>query len=55
MGGIRIAIGVWLLVLVALLVSIGDWWGVVLLLPAAISFVVAARVLRDAGRLRGAA
>jgi hypothetical protein len=47
MGGIRLAVGVWLFVLFTFLLSAGDWWGVVLLLPAAILFVVGTRVLQN--------
>jgi hypothetical protein len=45
MAGVSFAVGVWLIVLFALLGSTGDWWGVVLLLPAAISFWRGGRVL----------
>jgi hypothetical protein len=48
MGGIRLAVGVWLVVLSVLLLWIDDWWGAVLLIPAGLSFVVGARVLRNA-------
>jgi uncharacterized protein (DUF58 family) len=36
-----------------LLLSIGDWWGAVLLLPVGLSFVVGVRVLRKLRRIEG--
>jgi predicted membrane channel-forming protein YqfA (hemolysin III family) len=45
MAGVRLAAGLWLLFLFAALMSIGDWWGAVLLLPAGLLFAVGAYVL----------
>jgi hypothetical protein len=40
----RVAIGIWLLVLGAILVSDGYWWGVLMILPAALHFYLAYRL-----------
>jgi hypothetical protein len=42
---VRIAVGVWLLILAAILGGSGHWWGVLLLAPAALHFYLAYRVL----------
>ena len=47
MAWVRFVPGAWLVVLTALLFSIGDWWGVALLVPAGILFWVGVRVLRS--------
>jgi hypothetical protein len=47
MAGVPFAVGVWLIILVALLGSIGDRWGAVLVLPAGILFRVRGRVLKS--------
>jgi hypothetical protein len=52
MAGVRVAVGVWLIVLFALLGSIGDWWGAVLLLPAAISIWIGGRVFESSRKKR---
>ena len=45
MSGLRLAAGIWLVFLFAALLSIGDWWAAVLLLPAGILLVVGSYVL----------
>jgi hypothetical protein len=50
--GVRLVVGVWLLVVTALLCGQGQWWGLVILAPAALHFYLAyriARVLEDGG------
>jgi hypothetical protein len=42
---VRIAVGVWLLILAAILCGSGSWWGVLLLAPSALHFYLAYRVL----------
>ena len=42
---VRIGVGVWLLVLAAILCGYGYWWGVLLLAPAALHFYLAYRLL----------
>lgn len=42
---IRIGVGVWLLVLAAILCGSGYWWGVLLAAPAALHFYLAYRLL----------
>jgi hypothetical protein len=44
-AGLRVSIGVWLLVVAAILCADGHWWGVVLIAPAALHFWLAYRVL----------
>ena len=44
-SGVRLAAGAWLLFVFAALLSIGDWWAVVLLVPAGILLGVGAYVL----------
>jgi hypothetical protein len=47
---VRLAVGVWLLILTALLCEVGQWWALVLLAPAALHFYFAyclARVLES--------
>lgn len=46
MGWARVAAGVWLVLLAALLCSVGDWWGAALLVPAGLLFWVGRRVLQ---------
>jgi hypothetical protein len=46
LAGVRLAAGIWLVVLSALLLSIGDWWAASLLLVAAAAFTVMFYVLR---------
>jgi hypothetical protein len=43
---LRIGIGVWLLVVMAILCNHGDWWGLVILAPAAAHFYLAQRLGR---------
>ena len=40
----RVAIGIWLLVLGAILLSDGYWWGIVMVAPAALHFYFAYRL-----------
>jgi hypothetical protein len=44
---VRIAVGIWLLILAAILCGSGYWWGVLLLAPAALHFYLAYRVLHS--------
>ena len=46
LAAVRLAAGVWLVVLTALLFSIGDWWAAPLLLVAAVIFTAMFCVLR---------
>ena len=48
MASLRFLIAAWMAVLTALLCSIGDWWGVVLLLPAGLACWAGWHVLRGA-------
>ncbi len=41
---LRVAIGIWLLVVGALVLGAGYWWGVVMVLPAALHFYFAYRL-----------
>ena len=41
---LRVAIGIWLLVLGAILLGGGYWWGVLMVLPAALHFYLAYRL-----------
>jgi hypothetical protein len=41
---VRVAVGIWLLVLGAILVGKGYWWGVLMVVPAALHFYLAYRV-----------
>jgi hypothetical protein len=41
---LRVAIGIWLLVLSAILLGEGYWWGVVMVAPAALHFYLAYRL-----------
>jgi hypothetical protein len=50
MSGVRLAAGAWFLFLTAALLSIGDWWGAALLVPAGVSLVVGVYVLRGRAR-----
>jgi 1,4-dihydroxy-2-naphthoate octaprenyltransferase len=47
MAWARFVAGAWLVILTALLCSIGDWWGLVLLLAAGLLFWVGRRVLQS--------
>ena len=46
LAGVRLAAGIWLVVLSVLLFSIGDWWAVPLLVAAAVLFSATFYVLR---------
>ena len=46
----RLAAGIWLVVVTALLFSIGDWSAALLLLAAAVTFTATFYVLRTAQR-----
>jgi hypothetical protein len=46
LAGVRLAAGIWCVVLSALLFSIGDWWAAPLLLVAAAAFTAMFYVLR---------
>lgn len=48
MAWVRFVVGAWLILLTALLCSIGDWWGTVLLLPVGLALWVGWRLLRSA-------
>ena len=50
--GVRVGVGIWLLVLSAILCDSGYWWGVLFLAPAALHFYLAYRV-RHAPQQRG--
>jgi hypothetical protein len=41
---VRIAIGIWLLVLTGILLGDGRWWGALIFLPAALHFYLAYRI-----------
>ena len=45
LGGIRILAGLWLMFVAGALLSIHDWWGAVIFLPAALLFAVGAFVV----------
>jgi hypothetical protein len=45
---IRIGVGVWLLVLAAIACGLGDWWGALLVAPAALHLYLAYRLLHRA-------
>jgi hypothetical protein len=47
---IRIGIGIWLAALAAVFGANHDWWGLLLLLPAALHFYLAGRVYRATHR-----
>jgi hypothetical protein len=44
--GVRVAVGVWLIILAGILCHDGYWWGLALLAPAALHFYLARRVGR---------
>jgi hypothetical protein len=46
-AGVRVAVGVWLLIGSAIAVAEGYWWGLLILLPAALHFYLAYRTLKD--------
>jgi hypothetical protein len=46
LAGVRLAAGIWLVVLSALLFSIGDWWAAPMLVVAAVLFSATFYVLR---------
>ena len=48
MAWARFVLAVWMVLLTALLCSIGDWWGTVLLVPAGLALWIGWRVLRSA-------
>ena len=50
LAAVRLAAGIWLVVLSALLFSIGDWWAAPLLLVAAAAFTAMFYVLRTVQR-----
>jgi hypothetical protein len=41
---VRVAIGIWLLVVAGILLGDGYWWGVLIFLPAALHFYLAYRI-----------
>jgi hypothetical protein len=41
---VRVGVGIWLLILAAILEASGYWWGVLLVAPAALHFYLAYRV-----------
>lgn len=41
---VRVVIGIWLLVVAGILLGQGYWWGVLILLPAALHFYLAYRI-----------
>ena len=41
---VRVAIGIWLLVVSAILLTEGYWWGVLIVAPAALHFYLAYRL-----------
>ena len=43
---VRVAIGIWLLVVAGILLGNGYWWGVLIFLPAALHFYLAYRTRR---------
>lgn len=45
-AGVRIAVGIWLLIGAALACHDGYWWGLVILLPGALNFYLAYRTLK---------
>jgi fatty acid desaturase len=45
-AGVRIAVGVWLLIGAGIACFDGYWWGLVILLPAALHFYLAYRILK---------
>jgi hypothetical protein len=45
-AGLRIAVGVWLLIGAGIACGEGYWWGLVILLPAALHFFLAYRILK---------
>jgi hypothetical protein len=45
---VRFVVGFWLLVLAAYACSAGDWWGALLVLPAALHFYLGYRLQRNA-------
>ena len=47
MARIRVAIGIWLLFLTAILCAYTSWWGLVLVVPAALHFYLAYRLSHD--------
>jgi hypothetical protein len=48
LAGLRLGAGIWLVVLSALLFSVGDWWAAPLLVVAAVLFSATFYVLRVA-------
>jgi hypothetical protein len=44
-AGVRIAVGIWLLIGAGFACHAGYWWGLVILLPAALNFYLAYRIL----------
>jgi hypothetical protein len=45
-AGVRIAVGIWLAIGGAIACDNGYWWGLVILLPAALNFYLAYRTLK---------
>jgi len=51
---VRVLVGIWLLILAGILCQGDRWWGLALLLPAALHFFLALRLGRSIERRRGA-
>ena len=45
-AGVRTAVGIWLLIGAGFACHDGYWWGLVILLPAALHFYLAYRILK---------
>jgi hypothetical protein len=45
-AGLRIAVGIWLLIGAGFACGAGYWWGLAILLPAALHFYLAYRILK---------
>jgi len=45
--GVRVAVGIWLLIGAGIACSDGYWWGVVIVLPSALNFYIAYRTFKD--------
>lgn len=43
---VRVGVGIWLVILTAILCRSGRWWGLALLAPAALHFYLAIRLAR---------
>jgi hypothetical protein len=51
---VRVLIGIWLVILTGILCQSGSWWGLALLVPAALHFSLALRLGRFIESQRGA-